>query len=73
MLNLVMEWIPGQQVVLLMMGSMLFGLAQISRDKHGLKAPNWRFMVTATVYGSVCGTAQQRTGRVTVSAHGHAI
>ena len=73
MLNLVMEWIPGQEVLSLVVGSMLFGLAQISRDKHGFKAPNWRFMVTATVYGGVCGIAWQRTGRVTVSAVVHAI
>ncbi len=68
LLNLIMEWLPKHQILCLALGSVLFGLAQLSRDKHGFKPPNWRFAITAAVYGGVCGVAWQQTGRVTVSA-----
>jgi len=72
LLNILLEWFPTQEFVAVIIASGLFGLAHLRRDKHGFRAPNWRYAVTATTYGFACALAWNISKRVTLSAFVHA-
>lgn len=71
--NMIEQRAPTNSPVPLILSSLAFAAAHISKSKFGFTAPNVRFAICSLVSGLIYGIVWQLTSKVTASAVTHAI